>query len=295
MSTTKAEGWWIDDKRLDRWATDVTDGTNNGVVLSDRTGWDDTPPLRGENVTLLGRHGEVWRRKRYGPGRKTLTMSVLGANEAEADPATARLQRAAYEQNLDALMRMFGQAHRVLSVERVHANGDRRQADCEVISPLAPVPVGHGAGRVQVELGIPGAFWEDVDAISYRLPYTVGGAASQDVEVYSLAGQTAPCADAVITVTGPCDAVAIHDAVTGSGFTYSSAIAGDEVLTVDAGAFTALLDATSVITDLVLADQQILEIISAPESYRGPELTVNATSATAGFSVVIEARRKWLR
>lgn len=295
MATTLAEGWYIDGARLDRWASDITDGTGNGVILSDRTGWDDTPPLRGENVPLLGRHGELWRRKRYGPGRKTLSMSVLAANEAEADPATAKLQRAAYEANLDALQRMFGQVHRKLSVERVHANGDRRQADCEVISPLAPVPVGMGAGRVQVELGIPGSFWEDVDAISYRLPYTVGGAASQDCEVYSLAGQTAPCADATITITGPCDAVAVHDAVTGSGFTYSSAIAGDETLTVNAGAFTALLDATSVITDLVLADQQILEIISAPESYRGPELTVNATTATAGFSVVINARRKWLR
>ena len=51
----------------------------------------------------------------------------------------------------------------------------------------------------------------------------------------------------------------------------------------------------SKVTNLVLADQQILEIISAPESYRGPELTINATTATAGFSVTIEARRKWLR
>lgn len=295
MATTLAEGWYIDGARLDRWASDVTDGTNNGVILSDRTGWDDTPPLRGENVPLLGRHGELWRRKRYGAGRKTLSMSVLAANEAEADPATAKLQRAAYEENLDALMRMFGQAHRVLAVERVHANGDRRQADCEVISPLAPVPVGMGAGRVQVELSIPGAFWEDVDALSHDVSYDVSGADSQDLEVYSLVGQTAPCADAVVVIDGPCDSVAVHDTETGSGFTYSSAIAGDEVLTVDAGAFTALLDATSVITDLVLADQQLLEIVPAPAVYRGPSVTVEATNAAAGFKVVFTTRRKWLR
>ena len=296
MATTLAEGWYIDGVRLDRYA--VVDD-NNGVSLNDRAGWDDVPGLRGENVTLLGRHGELWRRKTYGPGRKTLNLTVHGTSEdGWTVPSTDRLQRAAYEEALDALLRIFAPRHRLLSVERVHANGDRRQADCEVTSVIAPEAVGMTAGRLSVELVIPGSFWEDVDPISYRLPYNTTTGGSQDLEVYSLAGQTAPCADAVVTITGPCSTVSVNDTETGSGFTYAVAISAGHTLTVDAGAFTAVLDdgtPASVITDLELADQQLLEIVPAPALDRGPEVTVVTTGASSGFTVVFETRRKWLR
>lgn len=296
MATTLAEGWYIDGVRLDRYA--VVDD-HNGVSIDDRAGWDDTPGMRGGNITLLGRHGELWRKKTYGPGRRTLNLTVHGTGaDGWSVPATDRLQRAAYEEALDALLRIFAPRHRLLSVERVHANGDRRQADCEVTSVIAPEALGMTAGRLSVELVIPGSFWEDVDAVSYRLPYNVVTGGSQDLEVYSLAGQTAPCADAVVTITGPCSTVQVHDTEIGSGFTYSVAISAGQTLTVDAGAFTAILDdgtPASVITDLELADQQLLEIVPAPAIDRGPEVTVVTTGATSGFSVVFETRRKWLR
>jgi hypothetical protein len=297
VATTLTEGWYVDGVRLDRYA--VVDD-DNGVSLDDRAGWDDIPGLRGENVTLLGRHGDLWRRKKYGPGRKTLNLTVHGTTGVDGwtVPATSRLQRAAYEANLDALLRLFAPRHRLLSVERVHANGDRRQADCEVTSVIAPEPVGMTAGRISVELAVPGSFWEDVDATSYRVAFDVAVGGSQDLEVYSLAGQTAPCADPVVVVTGPCTSVAVHDTDTGSGWTYSSAIGAGDTLTVDAGEFTAVLDdgsPASVITGLVLADQQLLEVVPAPATDRGPEVTVTAAGVSSGFTVVFTTRRKWLR
>ena len=210
-------------------------------------------------------------------------------------PSTPKGMRAAYEENLDALLRVFAPRHRLLSVERVHANGDRRRADCEVVSALTPAALGLTAGRVSIELVVPGAFWEDVDATTHNLNYDVATGGEQDLEVYSLAGQTAPCADPTVVVTGPCSTVAVHDTETGSGFTYSSALGGPDTLTVNASAFTAVVGSTSVLADLVLADQQLLEISPASTGTRGPYLTVATTGASAGFTVSVTARRKWLR
>jgi hypothetical protein len=293
VAITKAEGWWIDGVRLDRWGV-VND--DNGVILSDRKGWDDTPGVRGSNTVLLGAHGESWRRKKFGPGRKTLAITVNGTGAYGWDvPATGILQRAAYEEALDALLRLFSKRHEPLSVERVHANGDRRQADCEVVTVITPEAIGDTAGRMTVELSVHGGFWEDTDATTHALQYDVAGANSQDCEVYSLAGQTAPCADPVIVVTGPCTTLSVTDTETGEGFSYATALSGADTLTVDAGAWTALNGATSVITDLVLSGQQILEIVPAPADNRGPTVTVNAPGATAGFTVTLTTRRKWLR
>ena len=65
--------------------------------------------------------------------------------------------------------------------------------------------------------------------------------------------------------------------------------------TVDAGEFTAIKGVTSVLTDLQLADQQILEIVPAPSLYRGPGVTVAATGTSSPFSIVFTTRRKWVR
>jgi hypothetical protein len=282
----KEEGWWIDGVRLD----------THGTILEDRNGWDDIPAMRGSNTTLLGRHGTAWRRKRYDEAKKVLTISVNGVGEdGWSIPETGREQRALYETNLDILLRLLSPRHRPLRVERVHANGDRRQADCEVTSILTPNTFGDTYGQISLELGVPGAFWEDVDPTSYRLAYDATTGGTQVMEVYSLVGSNAPCADPIVAITGPCTSVAVHDTETGSGFTYAHALTSGQVLTVDAGAFTALKGATSVLVDLAMADQQILEIVPAPSSYRGPSVTVVAAGTSAPFSVVFETRRKWLR
>lgn len=291
---TLSEGWYVDGVRLDRWA-DVDD--ENGVTVENRTGWDDVPGLRGEDVTLLGVHGNAWRRKRYGPGRKTLTLAVNGVTAGtygHGVPGTALGRRAASEQALDNLLRMFAPRHRLLSVERVHADGSHRRADCEVTSALTPVPVGDTAYKMSVELSVPGSFWEDVDPVTHLVDYdpVVGG--SQDLEVYSLAGQTAPCTDAVVTVTGPCTTVSIVDAETGSGFSYG-ALSGAETLVVDSGAWTAVVGSTSVITSVALTDQVMIELGPAPSDDMGPSVTINATGTSAGFTVSFTTHRKWLR
>jgi hypothetical protein len=88
--------------------------------------------------------------------------------------------------------------------------------------------------------------------------------------VFSLIGQTAPCADPVVTITGPCTSVTVRDTETGSGFTYATSMSGADTLVVDAGAFTAVLNPTgantSVLTGVTMYDAQLLEIVPAPQA-----------------------------
>jgi hypothetical protein len=284
------EGWYVDGVSVEEY----------GAVLETRDGWDDVPAMRGSNAVLLGRHGTSWRRKRYEPGVKSLTVGVHGADTSTwAAPATGAAQRALYERNLDSLLRMFAPRHRLLDVVRVHADGSKRHADCEVTSAFAPSVQGQSYGQVSIELGVPGTFWEDADATSHRLSYDVAAGGEQAVEAFSFSGQTGYCTDATVVVTGPCSTVSVYDTETGSGFAYPSAIGAGQTLTVDSGAFTAVLDdgtPASVLTDLTLTSSPVLlEISPAPFSYRGPTLTVTTTGAGSGFAVVVTGRRKWLR
>jgi hypothetical protein len=68
---------------------------------------------------------------------------------------------------------------------------------------------------------------------------------------------------------------------------------------VDAGAFTAVLNptgaATSVLTGVTMYDAQLLEIVPAPQAYRGPTVDVTTAGASSGFTVTFTTKRKWLR
>jgi hypothetical protein len=285
------EGWYVDGEPVQAF----------GRIIEDRSGWEDVPAMRGSNVTLLGAHGDSWRRKRYDAGNKPLVIGVHGCDTTTWEvPSTGTAERALYESNLEGLLRLLApRAYRQLDVTRVYADGSRRRAWCEVTGAITPDDAGNGYGQVSLELVVPGAFWEDVDEATYRLPYdtTLGG--TQTLEVFSLAGQTAPCSDAQVTITGPCTSVTLVDSQTGSGFSYSSSLSSGDVLAVDAGAFTAALNPTgantNVITSLGMFDQQILEVVPASESYRGPTVDVTPAGVSAGFTVTFVTKRKWLR
>lgn len=286
---TTGEGWYIDDVYL----------SDLGTLIEPRDGWDDTPPVRGENSTLLGYDGVGWREKVYDVGRKTITIGIHGAEWDGRNwlvPSTGSAQRAMYEANLDALLRVIGVRHRPLVVERIYPDGSRRRANCEVTAPITPATTGNTYGQVQFELVVVDAFWEDAEELSQRLPYVVGGDAEQRLEVYSLRGQTAPCADAELTITGPCTSVSVVDELTGRGFTYAPDLDADDVLVIQPdGRFAATVNDVSVITDVSFTGATLLKISPAPSPVEGPAVVVTTAGATSGFTITARTRGKYLR
>ena len=283
MATTDPEGWYIDGVALAEHAQ-----------VEDYGGWDDTPAVRGDDVTLLGRHGDLWRRKRYGPGRKALRMVVVGTGPDGQIPHAGTAQRAAYESHLDEVLRLLAPRHRPLEVVRVYADGTRRVAQCDVVTAIAPEPIGLCAGRITVELSIPGAFWADVDATTYRMPLTTT-TGPQVVEAFGLSGQTAPCQDAVVAVTGPVVGVSVHDSLTGSGWSWPGTLVPGQVLVVDSGDWSATVDGASVLPDIAMQGQVLLEVSPAPSASRGPDLVVQWGGATTSSSMTVTTRRRWVR
>lgn len=283
-----AEGWYADGEPFERF----------GTVIEDQSGWFDTPAVRGDDAVLAGRHGRLWRPKKYDIGRVPMLVGIHGANDDWTVPSEGSQQRALFEANLNSFLRVIGVRHRLISVERVHptdaGTAPRRRADCEVINTITPQMAGFTYGRVSFEWVVPAAFFEDVDPTTYRLRYDTAGTAEQVVEVYSLVGQTGYCADSITTVTGPCTTVAVRDAETGAGWSYGPLVAGEELI-VDAGAFTAEVDGVSVITDLGIdSGNGLLEIAPAPSESQGPSVIVTATGVDEDFTVSMVTRRKWL-
>jgi hypothetical protein len=286
---TAGEGWYIDGVYL----------SDLGTLLEPRDGWDDTPAVRGDNAILLGYDGVAWREKLYDAGRKMINIGIHGADWDGFQwlvPATGSAQRALYEANLDALLRVIGRRDRPLLVERIYPDGARRRAQCEVTGQITPVTNGNTYGQVQFELIVLSAFWEDTEELTSRLTYSTAGPDQQRLEVYSLQGQTAACSDAELTITGPCTSVSVADETTGRGFTFATPmIGGDELVVQPGGKFAATLNGTSVITDVAFTGPTLMKISPAPSPNEGPSILVDAPGAASGFKVTIRSRGKYLR
>lgn len=282
------EGWWID-----------------GVYLADigtfmgKEGWDDTAAARGENQELLGIEGVAWREKLLGAGQIPITLGIHGARWDGFQwlvPDRASAERALYEANLDRLLRLIGRRNREIVAMRVYPDGSRRQCRAEVTPSITPQMTGDAFGQVQFVLTVLGGVMEDVDQITSRLAYRVTGPDTQTLEVFSLEGQTASCADAEVTVYGPCTSVSIVDAETGRGVSYPAALSSSDVLVIQPdGRFAATKNGTSVITSVQFSGSRLLRLSPAPDRSTGPSVIVNAPGKSAGFQVTVRSRSKWLR
>jgi hypothetical protein len=289
VTQTPFEGWWIDGIEL----------ASLGTLIDPHDGWDDTPPVRGENQALLGYDGVDWREKLYDAGRKTIPMGIHGAvwdGYMWLVPATGSAQRALYERNLDALLRLTGRRNRPLMVERVYPDGSRRRARCEVTAPITPATTGNAFGQIQIELIVLPGVWEDSEDLSIRVPYDIGTGGAQSFELDFLRGQTAACGDVEVSIHGACTSVSVVDDETGRGFTYAGGLSGVQTLVIQPdGRFAAERDSVSVITDVTFTGATLLRVSPAPREQEGPSVTVTAVSPGAGFDVSFSGRRKWVR
>lgn len=288
VTDVPGEGLWIDGVYL---------GDIGTMLTAD--GWDDVAPERGDDLELLGLDGVSFRPHLTAAGTRIVQMGIHGARWDGWQwivPTSGSDQRALYEANLDRLLRLIGVRHRPIVVRRVYPDGSQRQAKCRVTGQITPTRTGDSYGEVQFTLVVLGGYFEDVDEITSRLSYRVAGPAQQTLEVFSLVGQTAPCADAEVTVHGPCASVSVRDAETGDGCTYPAALLSSDVLVIQpGGAFRVLKNDTNVITACSFNGSRLLRISPAPDESMGPSIIVNAPGKAAGFAVSVRSRAKWLR
>lgn len=276
---------------LDTWTVDGVALNTTARMLELPEGLDATASVRGDNLTVPGRHGRVWRQKRYDEANRVLRMWATGIDEATL------------EANLDALIAMFAVRHRLLDVRRTRADGATRQMFAEVVDVVDPrVLIAYpynGFLELNVSLRTPGAFWQDLatsdftSAAGLTLPSTVA--------ITTLAGATAPVEDAVIVVRGPIANPTVTD-VSGESVTLAGTLATGTDWQIDSSAWTSKTGAalgfggggTDVLAATTHTDARLLPI--TPAGAASPQLTLSGTGgAGAGTRLLVRARRKFLR
>lgn len=267
----------------------VVDGVNLSSLAYDIMtfdGMDNTPPAVGNNMQFAQTHGQKWVPKYFDQAVKTLSMFVSTKDSGGVDGTTIDTMRLNYDANLDKLVLLFGRRRKLLNVVRTLSSGAIRQADCEVVSVIAPNLRGLAAGAITVELLVPSGFWADQN--SSTLLTTVP---ASNVTVTGAATATAPMADLTFAITGPITNPQVTDVETGSYFNYAGTVPGGTTMTVKNSDMTV----TNGNADLITHIGNVNWLTLYPNISAGTVVSFTGTGTTGATSLAITGKRKFLR
>ncbi|GAA2746176.1 hypothetical protein [Kitasatospora cinereorecta] len=273
----------------ERWLVDgyeLTDGLVRDVEY--RSGLVTTPAVVGANAAVPNRIGELWRPKHHGPGKFTLALWLA--------PRAGGWQ--AVEQAWEDLLRAIARPHRLLTFERYTAAGQLRRCQGEVLSALAPTPLGQSGMRVGVEVNVPAGYWESGDiAFEATAP---GSPLPQDLDLDPFTDATAPMEQLAYRITGPITAPTVTDTSDGPGrngdsFTYTGQIAAGQSLTVDSATWQ-LTGTGGLVPDPARLTNTGPAFLRLAPGRPGmpPSVRLTGTNPGAGTQLTVTGRRAYL-
>jgi hypothetical protein len=247
------------------------------------------PSKRGANAQSAMRSGGLWTPyKPHDEGNMVWPMWVVGTDDNGAIPSGT--ERTWFYTRVDELTALFDKPHGLLDIRHTLPDASIRQAFCECVGILDFTTQGaNPIGKVQVELGIPGSYWQDVNNTAPAKNTTVGSA-------WTFAtGGTAPMDDATYTIDGPITNPRITDEYTGAYVQYNGALTAGQQLVLNASTFA--VTATGItpnLANLVMvgtAGRLMRLVPDASLRYR-PILSGSGTAAGVGLTIV--GKRKFL-
>lgn len=195
----------VDGIRLDTlaWGIETQTYSTGGLVAGDLA----LPGLDGTVPSMLDARS---------PSLLTIGMVVRGADADGRVPAGKTAVQTLRE-NLDTLLALFGQTHRLLDVREVvdpAASGTvgTRQAMAKVVDAFAPELSTGLSARMTVNLTIPGVYWRDVATQDWA---QTAVKVATDYTIPVLARGSGPVLDAIVALTGPINDPAIVDVTSG--------------------------------------------------------------------------------
>jgi hypothetical protein len=268
--------------------------------ITERTGWDSSPGLVGENVRVPGRDGVYWRAKDYDAGRMVLSMYVQGVGSGGSVPSGSTPE-ATFRANLDALLALFGKRHGLLTIDKGIEDGTIRRNYGEVTATIEPDYQGPDSfALLKVEITLPDPLWHSVAAVTIE---PAGSASSpRTVALSALAGSTAPISDATVLVIGPATNPRITDTVSGAWIQLTGSIASGSVWRVRCADFVSESGASlgytggtasSQIASTTFSGPRLLPLTPDPVSLT-PSLTLSGSGFTSATTLRISARRRFL-
>ena len=270
-----------------------------GFGASTRTGRYSVPGVRGENLVLAGSSGSQFvRNKPFEEGAGSLSLWAIGATTSQTGervlPPTMALRRAAFEENMQTLMRLFTRPHRLSTIRTAQPDGSIRRAQVEWREWSEPeVQAGGTRAEWTISYTIPGVWWEDVSATTQSTPPSSNWPV---LNLTNFAGMTGIIDDAQISVTGPVVNPRIQDMETGQWVQYSGTVSAGQTWTVDCGAFTSTLSGVNALANTTHSGGfRFLTISNCYGSNNYPRLQMVQGGSLGGTtSLSVTARRKWV-
>lgn len=276
----------VDGVRIDTYAFNIVS----------RTGRYNIPSNRGANYTLPGRNGVVYvPNKPTEPLQTGFAMWVVGTDPLTGTiPRTHAQKRTQFESNMNTLLRTFSRKSGLLRIVAAQPDGSTRECYAELSDAVAPtIQAGGTRSELAVVFDIPSGSWQDTSMTASTSP--VGASLPKTWDITELAGMTALCEDAVVTVTGPIINPRVTDTDTGAYVQLNLTLGTGDIWVVDAGAFTSRVNSADALPNTIHKGHYRYIVIS-PTSYGRalPQLVLSGSGggSTTKFSVM--ARRKWL-
>jgi len=142
------------------WEIDGTSLHTYAWSVQTLTGREGLPPRLGDNQRVAYRHGEIWRRKLWGPRPLSLAMWVIGRDEdGEPGPEGPWEQ---WRSNLEVLKALFAPLDRLLVVtKRIKSNDGLLvlTGEAEVSGAIEPNMQAPAAAAFVVDMLMPDPFW----------------------------------------------------------------------------------------------------------------------------------------
>lgn len=277
---------------------DGVDLRGQGFGAATRTGRYNLPSRRGENLVLAGASGSRFvKNKPFEEGLGALACWAIGATtDAQGRlsiPSTFSGQRAAFEANMNKLLRLFTRAHKLSTIRAAQPDGSVRRALVEWTEWSEP-EVMAGGTRAEFGMGfvIPGVWWEDESATTQDA--TANATLPKTLDLTFFTGMTGVIDDAVLTVTGPITNPRITEEDSGAYVEYTGTLTAGQTWQVNVASALSMVNSASVMASTKHAGSYKLLVI--PNCYGitdTPRLTLSGSAGGAATNLSVTARRKW--
>lgn len=271
----------------------------HGFGAATRSGRYGLPSRRGENLILPGASGSSFSpNKPFEEGVGALSLWAVGLDTDDDGlvirPESFNEYQRAFEKNIQKLMRLFTRNHRLSTIRAEQADGSIRRAFVEWREWSEPeIQAGGTRAEWAIAFTIPGVWWEDEEITIQKTP--ASNVLPKTLSLTSFTGMTGVLEDAVLEVAGPITNPRITDSETGAWVQYTGTVASGEKWTVDVGAFSSKVDATSVMGDTTHAGGY--KLLTIPNCYGlsdTPQLVLSGSGADLTTRLTVNGRRKWV-
>lgn len=256
-----------------------------------------TAKVRTANVEVPQRNGHIWTpRKWYDPLVLDMPMWVRGCDDDGKIPSQSKARTEFYKR-VDELVSLFSSPN-LLYIVHTLPDGTKREAYGEVLDILDFTTMGvDPLGMVNVQLVVPGAFWQDTaDNTNTFTNPTMGAALS----LTNFAGATAPMDDLTYTITGPITNPKVEALRGGAALTspvyfqYNGTVPSTQTLIVNCKTWALSGTMASSYANLSHTGDARWMVAEPAAAAGTPQVSLSGSGNTAATALSVVGRRKYL-